>query len=320
MFTFKRCLSSLLGWLPVAALSLGASFTALAEVPGLSATSFRVDESGAATYNIAIKAPKGTAGVTPAISLTYSSNNIIEGPLGVGWSLSGLSSIYRCPQTPIHDNGNIRGVEYDSEDKFCLDGQRLILKSGTYGAPNSTYRTEIDGFTTITSIGGNSTNGPQYFKVENKAGERHFYGNSASINSAFTDHTDAFVEPGGFSEGVLAKSWAIKVIKDVKENYILFNYAKDTSAGTFYIDNIEYTGNLTKGTAPYAKVDFIYQDHDKGFKGYQAGGYINNNKRIKRIDTKVDNDVYRSYFLNYESSDFIEERTLLTSVQECPDN
>ncbi len=291
-----------------------------AEVTGLSAGQFRVDETGSATYNMPINTPAGTAGMTPSISLSYTSSNLAEGPMGVGWSVAGLSAITRCPQTPIDDNGHIQAVEYTSEDKFCLDGQRLLLKSGSYGAPDSTYRTAIDNFSTITAKQGSSSNGPVYFEVKNKAGETHYYGNSAAISSAFSNHSDAFVEPGGFTAGVLARSWAIKVIKDRKNNYQLFNYNKDTSAGSLYISNIQYSGNLSTGAAPYAQINFIYAEHDKGFKGYMAGGHLYQDQRLQRIDTKVDNDVYRSYFLNYENSSFIEERTLLTSVQECPDN
>ncbi len=70
------------------------------EVVGLSSGEFRVDESGGASYSIAINVPEGRAGVTPQISLGYSSNNGQDGPLGIGWSIGGLSAITRCPQTP----------------------------------------------------------------------------------------------------------------------------------------------------------------------------------------------------------------------------
>ena len=82
---------------------------------GLTAGEFRVDESGAATYQLPLNLPQGTAGVVPQLGLSYSSSNTSEGPLGVGWSLSGLSSITRCPQTPIYDDGHIQaftGNEY----------------------------------------------------------------------------------------------------------------------------------------------------------------------------------------------------------------
>ena len=141
------------------------------EVVGLTAGHFKVNESGAATYTIPINTPTGRAGVTPAVALSYSSNNLAEGAVGVGWAISGLSAISRCPLTPIYDNGNIQEVKYNNQDKFCLDGQRLIVISGAYGAPGSIYRTEIDSFNTITARQGSSSNGPAYFEVENKAGE-----------------------------------------------------------------------------------------------------------------------------------------------------
>ncbi len=295
------------------------------EQVGLTAGQLRVDESGAATYNIPINAPAGRAGVAPQVSLAYSSNNLSEGPTGVGWSLTGLSAIARCPQTPIYDNERIQEVKFNDEDKFCLDGQRLILKSGTYGSAGSTYRTEVDSFSTITAFGSATTSGPLYFEIKNKAGETHYYGDASDAHTA--SGSDAFVEPGGMAEGGLARSWAISVIKDIKNNYIVFNYEKNTSAGTFYIDNIQYTGNTAQSDAPFAEIDFIYEAYEKGFKGYMSGSYINHNQLLKRIDTKVDINIgtvangntYRSYFIDYETSAFIEERTLLTQVQECTD-
>lgn len=299
-------------------LSLGLLFTANAEVVGLTEGQFRVDESGAATYNLPLVSPGGRAGVAPSISLSYSSNNIAEGPVGVGWSVTGMSSISRCPPTPIHDN-KIQEVQYTNQDKLCLDGRRLILTSGTYLAPNSVYRFEIDDFSKIIARGGSSTNGPKYFEVQNKAGETHFYGDSDTISSMFSNHDDAFVEPGGFSAGVKAKMWMLKVVRDVKNNFILYNYTKDTAKGSVYLNNIQYSGNLSLNKQPFAKIQFVYRDYDKGFKGYYAGAHSYHDKLLERVDTSVDNDIFRSYFLRYEESDFIEEKTLLTSVQECPD-
>ena len=65
---------------------------------GAIAGSFRVDESGAATYSIPLFTPPGTAGVVPQVALAYSSQGG-DGPLGRGWSISGLSSITRCRAT-----------------------------------------------------------------------------------------------------------------------------------------------------------------------------------------------------------------------------
>ena len=153
--------------LPIILIILGVSASSKAEVVGLSSGEFRVDESGAATYSVPINIPEGRAGVTPQVSLNYSSNNLQDGPVGIGWSVGGISAVSRCPQTPINDNA-ITGVNFTSSDRFCLDGQRLILLAGTYGAPYSTYIKEIDDFSIVTAMGGSQANGPSYLKSKRK--------------------------------------------------------------------------------------------------------------------------------------------------------
>ena len=66
----------------------------------------------------------GRAGIEPQLSLTYDSS-AGDGVLGVGFGIGGLSAITRCPSNLAQD-GEIRGVRYDAEDKLCLDGKRLI--------------------------------------------------------------------------------------------------------------------------------------------------------------------------------------------------
>ncbi|MEJ0042813.1 MAG: SpvB/TcaC N-terminal domain-containing protein [Rhizomicrobium sp.] len=99
-------------------------------VPG----QFNVSPTGGATYTIPISVPPGTAGMVPALSLDYSSQNG-DGIEGWQWALNGLPTIGRCPQTWAQDAGVHGGVNYNSSDRFCLEGQRLVLISGTYGAP-----------------------------------------------------------------------------------------------------------------------------------------------------------------------------------------
>jgi hypothetical protein len=126
---------------------------------------FRVDETGNASYTMPIYAPPGTAGVAPKLALVYNSGGG-NGWLGKGWSVSGLSSITRCRRTreagdffdgstPV--DGNSRPVAHTNQDVFCLDGARLLLVAGTYGANNAEYRLELDPFTKITSIGGDNS-------------------------------------------------------------------------------------------------------------------------------------------------------------------
>src|ERR1700729_2653011 len=65
---------------------------------GHTAGSFAVSASGASTYTIPIWAPPGPQGMQPHIALSYNSQ-AGNGYIGVGWGLSGLSSISRCNLT-----------------------------------------------------------------------------------------------------------------------------------------------------------------------------------------------------------------------------
>ena len=73
---------------PPAVIQTSATPDFLSDTVGNTAGSFRVDESGAATYSIEIMAPQGTGGLAPTISLDYSSL-ASNGIAGVGWNLSG---------------------------------------------------------------------------------------------------------------------------------------------------------------------------------------------------------------------------------------
>ena len=92
---------------------------------GFTPGSFNVSESGAACYSIPIAVPPGIAGMEPKLALVYNSQ-AGNGMLGMGWFMSGLSFIHRCPQTKAQDDFR-GGVNHNMDDRFCLDGQRLML-------------------------------------------------------------------------------------------------------------------------------------------------------------------------------------------------
>jgi len=162
-----------------------------------SAGSFRVDESGAATYSIPLAMAPGLGGVVPQLSLSYSSG-AGEGMLGVGWAVSGLHAISRCRKSieagdafSVANAGNTEVTELGHKplrffpasgsvdpDQFCLDGQRLLriddAGSASHGAVGAQYRTEIDDFTYVTVVDDLDTPsvnaGPEQFRVERKDG------------------------------------------------------------------------------------------------------------------------------------------------------
>ena len=119
-------------WMSRAVLAalLGVSSSSFATDPvGRLGGSFAVTPSGQAGYEIPIALPAGAAGMTPSLSLRYSSSTAM-GLAGVGWGLSGLSAITRCSHTKALDGAYNVDVTLTPTDKLCLDGQRL-LSGGT---------------------------------------------------------------------------------------------------------------------------------------------------------------------------------------------
>ena len=142
------------------------SNSALAAV-GRTAGAFAVSPTGAATYTIPIWVPPGPKGVQPTVALSYTSG--AEGDvMGPGWALSGLGSIVRCNLTVAQD-GSAIAVQLVQSDGYCLNGNRLRLSTGTYGAAGSTYRTEIAEFSLITA-NGTAGGGPASFTAQAKNG------------------------------------------------------------------------------------------------------------------------------------------------------
>ncbi|MFM9880348.1 MAG: FG-GAP-like repeat-containing protein [Burkholderiaceae bacterium] len=232
---------------------------------------FGVSPSGAATYSIPIQVPPGVAGLQPKLSLEYNSQSG-NGILGMGWNLSGLSAITRCPKTMATDA--VRGsVNYNTEDRFCMDGQRLMINVSTYGAAGSEYRTEIDTFSRITAVGaaaGNSANGPEYFKVQTKAGLTMEYG-------ATSDSRIEAVKSTGSNATWSANTvrvWALNKVTDAVGNSMTVGYLKD--AGQFYPLNLTYAGN---------QVQFNYQSRNDTSTAYHAGGVTRQNLLLKEITT-----------------------------------
>lgn len=147
-------------------------------------------------------------GLVPNLSLNYNSQAGI-GIAGLGWTLEGASAITRCPQTRATD-GAYGAVNLNTADRFCLDGQRLILVSGSYGAAGSEYRTEYDQFLRITAngaAGGNAANGPESFTARTKDGQVWQFGTTA----------DSRIEAQGKS---VVAAWAQASATDIAGNAV----------------------------------------------------------------------------------------------------
>jgi hypothetical protein len=131
-----------------------------------------ISNSGQATYTLPIALPPSISSVGPTINLVYASGQN-SGIAGQGWSINGISYISRMATRKDIDGFN-DGVDFDDNDKLALDGQRLLIKTGTYWADSSTYETEVQSNTKIELKG---TGSNIYFIVTSPDGSRSWYGN-----------------------------------------------------------------------------------------------------------------------------------------------
>jgi RHS repeat-associated protein len=290
-----------------------------------------VSKDGAANYSIDIAVPPGTAGVQPKLSLNYSSQGT-NGLVGVGWSLSGLSSIHRCGKTIAQDGINER-IAFGTSDRLCLDGQRLVLvnlpaSDANYWADNAEYRTEIDSFTRVRAQGTGVVN--RSFLVESKDGRIMRYGDVAiSANSAVKVVLATYPNQAGVAPTAPlpankpgALSWSISEVRDRSDNYMRYEYEQDLTTGEHRPKRIRYGG---KGLPAHAAVVFDYTPRDDAWTKYVDEVRNDLRSKLSKVTTFIGNvdtaagTPVRIYKLDYDVSK-TSGRSLLISVTPCATN
>ena len=240
-------------------------------IPG----SASVSPSGAANYQIPIEVPVGVNGMQPQISVAYNSQGGF-GALGTGWDISGLSSITRGPKCYYFDGQN-NTLKFDNTvtnaDALYLDGQRLILLSGTPFTSGATYATEVENYARIVYNGSG-------FIVTTKDGKTMEYGNSAnSLQTNTLDPTDGLV-----------LAWKLNKVTDTYGNFMTYTY----SSRAQYLDKIEYADQ---------SVEFSYKQE----MDYQKQKFLNSflilqRKLLSTITTKSGTTTLKTFGFNYKSS------------------
>jgi Salmonella virulence plasmid 65kDa B protein len=287
----KRALDLFAAAILLTFLGLSASAQMSVTVAGSTPGQFSIPPSGAATYSIPIQVTPGVAGMQPKLELVYNSQNG-NGPLGASWRLSGSSTISRCIRTMAQD-GERGGVNFDMKDRYCLDGQRLMVISGAYGAAGSQHRTEIDGFSRIVA-NGTAGNGPASFTVQTKSGLTMQFGATA----------DSRIEAQGKTS---VSVWAFNQVADVKNNLMNVSYYEDGPNPAFYPKRIDYGGN---------SMQFEYEARPDVTPHYQAGSLTRMALRLKRLVSYTAATVMREYQLGYASSPTT-QRSQLVRLTEC---
>lgn len=292
-------------FIAVSLLSALHAHAAVGRTPG----SADVSRDGEAVYSIPLNLPPGTNGMTPVLSLEYR-HRVFSDVLGIGWSLGGLSQIARCPRT-IAQDGVASPVTQTADDRFCLDGQRLIVVNGVaYGSSGAEYRTEIESYARIRSLAGAGV-GLQYFVVEASDGRTFEYGATADSRIDGSTAVTQLTAP--------ARTWALNRILDRAGNVIDFGYTEDVSNGSFRIASIRYNANPAAGVAPSHEVSFVYESRPNSEidTAYVAGMPIRQVVRLDRIDVLYIGALLRRYELSYEPALSTAGRSRIASIQEC---
>ncbi|MGH8173340.1 MAG: SpvB/TcaC N-terminal domain-containing protein, partial [Rhodanobacteraceae bacterium] len=293
-------------------------------------SSWTVTPKGEFTFALPLAVPPGRAGMAPSLTLEYASGTG-NGIVGVGWSVSGFSTITRSGRAWAN-HGETDGVDFSVRDRFYLDGQELVgVDAAAYGGNGAEYRTASDTFVRVHSTSAEALDpmGPEEFTVELGDGRTRTYAAVTAQQITFDKDNNVF------AHGPVRAAWRIVSEVDASGNAMLFEYDDvagpgGANAADYWYDQrpskILYTANLTNGLPthglqdlPQRYVAFEYEDRPDARAGWQAGVQRKVASRLKAIKMYAPNptataEVWR-YTLSYTAG--TSERSLLSSVQRC---
>ena len=208
------------------------------------------------------------------------------------------------------------GINYDANDRFCLDGERLIVVNGfANGASGAKYRTEHESFSCVKSFGA-CAGGPCNWTVEAKSGQIIEFGNTED------SRVQAATQPRGIVRSEI-RMWALNKVSDRAGNYLSVTYYEDQFNGIHVPVWIAYSGNTNTGQVPYAAVQPVWQARPDIDTAYEAGSQIQTVHRLSHINTFTSPGAatfVKMYYLTYEAAvSPSTNRSRLQSVKECAD-
>ncbi len=263
-----------------------------------------VGSLGEAIYSIPIRLPQGIHGIQPDLSISYSSR-AGNGLLGWGWDIGGLSAVERTGRTRYHDGITGAVTLDDANDRFLLDGMRLVI-AADYG-DSLEFRTELDRMCRVVayktpSRDGGSGGTPRTgvidrFKVCLADGRFMEYGGTA----------DSRIEPQ--QGGSAALCWLLDRVWDRNGNAVLYHYTELTATGEWYVCSIDYTEHAENGNVtvePEFTVHFAYRagyNEDPDYR-YVAGSLVQSRKLLDHISVvrnATDTELERYSFVYRDS-------------------
>ena len=208
-------------------------------VPGNLPYSAGVTKGGDAYVTVPIEPAPGVNGFVPRLAITYGggrerqrdTESLPGDTLGYGWHLSGFSSVRRCAKNQAEN----AAVRMTSADSLCLDGEPLVLKSGTHFAENAEYRTLRESYRKIVlkGVGFNT-----WFEITGPDGTVSEYGRTEDSRLRNVE----YVEVDGVSSPVFTGPflWSVNRQTDAFGNTMVYVYHEDELAGVRYPQEIRY--------------------------------------------------------------------------------
>ena len=244
------------------------------ETPGSLPIDVSADGQGGMTATIGLQVPRGTGGREPGFTLKYS-NNAGNGRLGLGWELSYLPAIARCPKRHM-ENGVSAKVSFTVDDVFCVSGNQLVLVNGTDASLSMYDGTQYyaDRYDRILyqPFGPRKTRlnrgvtGPEYWIASMPNGVVHVYGQTP--DSRVTNY-----------DGVVL-SWEANCEMDPFGNAINLTYVDYGSKGARdrYLSKIKYAEET-------ASIEFNYETRPDPIVSYFSGMELLTSRRLTTIST-----------------------------------
>ncbi|WP_223598281.1 RHS repeat-associated core domain-containing protein [Chryseobacterium sp. GVT01B] len=222
-----------------------------------------VSEGGSLTYTVPLETLKGLNNFQPNTALVYNSQ-AGNGNAGWGWSFTGLSIISRGGKSQNVDGITI-GPQFDDNDPYYLDGQRLLKKSDTEYVTKNFSKIKIT-----------KSSGTYSFIIQYTDGKIAWYNELSPGQHYIVKMADSFDN-------------------EIHYTYVITN-------NTPRLDKISYGGTDTGTDKFYLKV--LYKDRKKIAKIYRNGQQYINSKVISEIVTgSTYSGDYRKYTFSYDFVD-----------------
>ncbi|TCK19627.1 RHS repeat-associated protein [Ancylobacter aquaticus] len=252
--------------------------------------------NGSFTQIVDLKVP-AFRGIEPDIDLVYDSSlglragGFFAGYVGVGWQVSSLSDIVRI---------SVRqgAPAFDANDTFALDGTPLVpcatAATNPSCASGGTHATRVESYRRIVFAAGDNS-----WTVTGKDGTRSIYRPVSTWGSTV---------PSGDTDPAKLQNqfrWLLAQVIDTHGNTVSYSYGCGILPSC-WPTRITYAG---------VQIDFIADTVADVQTSATGRSLAIQDKRLKRIEVRVDGNNYKAYLLAQETS-LITGLARLASVQE----